>query len=75
MALPAKHLPASRDVFFYSKVHPKRVDSVSELKKFFRTGEKVYCLMTAKDYSVLASQVPMHTVKEFPREGLLLVSN
>lgn len=64
-----------RAVFFYSKVHPKRVDSVSELKEFFHTREKAYCLMKAKDYSKLASQVTMHTVKEFPREGLLLVSN
>ncbi|MFN3467169.1 MAG: ArnT family glycosyltransferase, partial [Candidatus Brocadiales bacterium] len=64
-----------RDVLFYSKIRPKQVNSIGELKEFFRAGEEVYCLMTAKDYSVLASQVQMRVVREFPGEGLFLVSN
>lgn len=64
-----------RDVLFYSKVRPRRINSIHELEEFVKTNGKAYWLMSKKDYSLLASRIPMHIVNDFSREDLLLVSN
>lgn len=64
-----------KELLFYSKRRLKRVNSASEVEEFFRSEEKVYCLMAEGDYSLLSPKVDMHLVREFPGKGLFLVSN